>query len=158
MKKLNVKQKNWLISAHVATMAIWVGAALSMIAITLSNQNTPDGDRLYAINSVMKLLDDYIIIPSANLSLLTGGLLCWLTTWGFFKHYWVIVKWIATVTLIVVGSIWLGPWTNAMTSISQTQSLQALQNPIYLFDQKAILVGGIIQTSCLLVIIAISFI
>ncbi len=158
MKKLSVKQKNWLISAHVATMAIWFGAALCMVGITISNQNTPNGEGLYAINSVMKLLDDFVIIPSANLSLLTGGLLCWLTTWGFFKHYWVIVKWIATVTLIVVGSIWLGPWTNAMTSISQTQSLQALQNPIYLFDQKAILVGGIIQTSCLLVIIAISFI
>ncbi len=158
MKKLNVKQKNWLISAHVVMMAIWFGTALSMIGITLSNQNTTNGDQLYAINSVMKLLDDYIIIPSANLSLLTGGLLCWLTTWGFFKHYWVIVKWIATVTLIVVGSIWLGPWTNAMTAISDSQRLEALQNSIYLFERKAILVGGIIQTICLLAIIAVSFI
>ena len=158
MKKLNVKQKNWLISAHVAMMAIWFGTALSMIGITLSTQNTVNEEQLYGINSVMKLLDDYIIIPSANLSLLTGGLLCWLTTWGFFKHYWVIVKWILTVTLIVVGSMWLGPWTNEMTSISESVSLGVLQNSIYLFDQRAILIGGIIQTSFLLFIIVISFI
>jgi hypothetical protein len=158
MKKLSVKQKNWLLSFHVAFGGIWFGTALCMIAIALSNRNTPNGDELYAINSVLKLLDDFVIIPAANLALLTGGLLCWLTIWGFFKYYWVIVKWVATVTLIVFGTLWLGPWTNAMTAISDVQRLQALQNPLYVFDQKAILVGAIIQTSCLLAIIAISVI
>ncbi|WP_414585470.1 hypothetical protein [Scytonema sp. PCC 10023] len=156
MNKLSVKQKNWLLASHVAFGGIWFGTALCMIAIALSNRNTPNGDELYAINSVMKLLDDWVIIPSATLSLITGGLLCWLTIWGFFKHYWVIVKWIATVTLIVTGTIWLGPWTNAITAISAAERIQALQNPLYVFDQNAVLVGAIIQTSCVLVIIGIS--
>ena len=156
MNKLSVKQKNWLLASHVAFGGIWFGTALCMIAIALSNRNTPNGDELYAINSVMKLLDDWVIIPSATLSLITGGLLCWLTIWGFFKHYWVLVKWIATVTLIVTGTIWLGPWTNAMTAISAAQRIQALQNPLYVFDQNAVLVGAIIQTSCVLAIIGIS--
>lgn len=156
MNKLSVKQKNWLLASHVAFGGIWFGTALCMIAIALSNRNTPNGDELYAINSVMKLLDDWVIIPSATLSLITGGLLCWLTIWGFFKHYWVIVKWIATVTLIVTGTIWLGPWTNAITAISSAERIQALQNPLYVFDQNAVLVGAIIQTSCVLAIIGIS--
>ncbi len=157
MKKLKVKQKQWLITLHVAFAGMWFGTALCMIVIALMNRNTPNGDELYAINSVMKLLDDVVIIPSATFSLLTGGLLCWLTIWGFFKHHWVIAKWIGTVTLIVTGTIWLGPWTNAMTAISAEKRLQALQNPLYVFDQKAVLIGAIIQTSCLLLIIAISF-
>ncbi|MGH2414380.1 MAG: hypothetical protein ACREPR_03090 [Brasilonema sp.] len=156
MNKLSVKQKNWLLTFHVAFGGIWFGTALCMIAIALSNQNTPNGDELYAVNAVMKLLDDLVIIPSAVLSLMTGGLLCWLTIWGFFKHYWVIVKWIVTVTLIVTGTIWLGPWTNAITAISDAQRIQALQNPLYVFDQKAVVVGAIIQTLCVLVIIGIS--
>ncbi|WP_026731945.1 hypothetical protein [Fischerella sp. PCC 9605] len=156
MKKLSVKQKNWLLSLHVAFGGIWFGTALCMIAIALSNRNTINGDQLYAINSVMKLLDDFVIIPAANLSLLTGGLLCWLTIWGFFKHYWVIVKWVATVTLIVFGTIWLGPWVNAMTAISQAERLQALQNPLYVFDYKAMLVGAIVQNICILAVIVIS--
>jgi hypothetical protein len=156
MNKLSVKQKNWLLASHVAFGGIWFGTALCMIAIALSNRNTPNGDELYAINSVMKLLDDFVIIPSATLSLITGGLLCWLTIWGFFKHYWVIVKWIATVTLIVTGTIWLGPWTNMMTAISAAERIQALQNPLYVFDQNAVLVGAIIQTLCILAIIGIS--
>ncbi|BAY22560.1 hypothetical protein NIES2100_23230 [Calothrix sp. NIES-2100] len=156
MPKLNVQQKNWLLFAHVASGAIWFGTSLCMLLIALSNRNTANGDELYAINSVLKLLDDFIIIPSAILSSTTGGLLCWLSVWGFFKHYWVIVKWITTVTLIVVGTAWLGPWTNAITATSQAQRLQALQNPLYIWDQQTLIIGGIGQTICLLAIIAIS--
>jgi hypothetical protein len=154
--KLSVKQKNWLLSAHVAFGGIWFGTALCMVAIALSKRHISNGDELYGINSALKLLDDFVIIPSATLSLVTGGLLCWVTIWGFVKHYWVIVKWVATVTLIVTGTIWLGPWVNAMTAISQVERIQALQNPLYVFDQKAVLLGGTIQTFCLLAIIAIS--
>jgi hypothetical protein len=127
-----------------------------MVVVALRNRNTTNGDELFAINSVLKLLDDFVIIPSATLSSITGGLLCWLTIWGFTKHYWIIVKWIATVTLIVVGTAWLGPWTNAITAISQTQRFQALQNPLYIWDQKTVIIGAIAQTISLLAIIGIS--
>lgn len=156
MPKLNVKQKNWLLLVHVAFGSIWFGTALCMVAIALKNTNTTNGDELYAINASLKLLDDFVIIPSANLSLLTGGLLCWLTIWGFFKHYWVIVKWIATVTLISTGTVWLGPWLNAATSISDVERSQALSNPLYTFDIKGVLIGAVIQTLCVLAIIGIS--
>lgn len=156
MKKLSVKPKNWLLSAHVASGSIWLGTALCLVAIALINRDTPNGDELYAINSVLKWLDDWVVIPAATLSLITGGLLSWLTIWGFVKHYWVITKWIATVTLIVTGTIWLGPWVNAMTALSQADRVQALNNPLYVFDHKAVVIGGSIQTACLLAIIAIS--
>ncbi|MEM7726574.1 MAG: hypothetical protein AAF208_09405 [Cyanobacteria bacterium P01_A01_bin.45] len=157
MKKLNVKQKQWLISTHVVFAGTWFGTALCMIAISLMKSDIASGDELYALNAVMKMLDDFVIIPSAILSLLSGTLLCWLTIWGFFKHYWVVAKWVATVTLIVTGTIWLGPWTNAMTSISAEQRLLALENPLYVFDGQAVLIGAIAQTSSLLVVIIISF-
>ncbi|GEM_PF-4325565 len=40
MKKLNAKQKQWLITFHVVFAAMWFGRALSMIAIALMNRNT----------------------------------------------------------------------------------------------------------------------
>ncbi len=58
MKNLNAKQKQWLITVHVAFAAMWFGTALSMIAIALMNRNTTNGDELYAINSVMKLYSE----------------------------------------------------------------------------------------------------
>lgn len=156
MKKLSVRPKNWLVSLHVASGGLWLGAASCIVATAIVKRNTLNGDDLYGINSVLKFIDDWVIIPTAMLSLLTGGLLCWLTIWGFTKHYWVIAKWIATVMLITTGTIWLGPWLNAMTAISETQRLQAFQNPLYVLDQQRVIVGGLIQTGCLLAIIAIS--
>ncbi|NES67143.1 MAG: hypothetical protein F6K24_18765 [Okeania sp. SIO2D1] len=156
--RLTGNQKSWLISAHVISGAIWFGTALSMVMMVIKNLNTTNGDELYAINSVVKLLDDWVVIPAANLSLLTGALICWLTVWGFFKFYWVIIKWVMTVTLITFGSFWLGPWTNAMTSISDTERLQALNNPLFMFDTKGIVIGGSIQILSLIFIFIISFV
>lgn len=156
MPKLTVKQKNWLLAAHVAFAALWTGTVLSMFLLALQNQNSANADVLYALNSAINLLDDYVVIPSAIGSLLTGTFLCWLTIWGFFKHYWVIVKWVATVILIVLGTFWLFPWANAATAISQAQRLQALENPLYTFDAKGVLIGTVMQVACLLVIIAVS--
>ncbi len=156
MKKLSVKAKNWLLSVHVASSGIWLGTALCLVAIAIIKRDTTNGNELYGINSVLKFMDDWVIIPTAMLSLLTGGFLCWLTIWGFTKHYWVIVKWVATVTLIATGTIWLGPWLNGMTAISQAERLQASSNPLYLFDRQGVIIGGLIQTASLLAIIAIS--
>jgi len=156
MKRLSVKQKNWLVSVHVIMGATWFGTAICMIVISLMNVSNDNGDVLYALNSTLKTLDDIIIIPTATASLVTGALLSWLTIWGFFKHYWVIAKWIGTVTLITVGTIWLGPWVNTITSISEAERLQALANPLYAFDAKGALIVGIIQTASVAFIIAIS--
>lgn len=82
MPKLNVKQKNWLLSAHVSFAALWTGTVLSMFALAVSNQQSNNADVLSALNSAINLLDDYVVIPSAMGSLLTGTLLCWLTIWG----------------------------------------------------------------------------
>lgn len=95
---------------------MWLGAAFCIVATAIIKRDIPNGDERYAINSVLKFIDDWVIIPTAMLSLLIGGLLSWLTIWGFTKHYWVIVKWIATVALITTGTIWLGPWLNAITA------------------------------------------
>jgi hypothetical protein len=154
--KLNVQQKNWLVYAHIATAGIWFGTGLCMVIIALHNLKTTNGDELYILNTVMQLLDEVVIIPAATASLITGALLSGLTNWGFVKYYWVITKWIATLSLIIFGTFWLGPWTNAITSISQELRSQALQNPLYMFDDRATIMGGIVQTICLLALIAIS--
>jgi hypothetical protein len=156
MKRLSVKPKNWLLSLHVASGGIWLGTALCLVLVAIVKGSTANGDELYGINAALKLLDDWVIIPAATLSLITGGFLCWLTIWGFTKHYWVIVKWIATVALITVGTIWLGPWLNAMTAISQSDRLSALTNPLYIFDRQGVIIGGLIQTACVTAIVIIS--
>jgi hypothetical protein len=40
--KLNVKQKNWLVSAHVASGAIWLGTGLCLVIMGVKNVDAPN--------------------------------------------------------------------------------------------------------------------
>lgn len=157
MAQLTGKAKLWLVSSHVVIAAVWFGTALTMVAIGLyANQNS-SGDALYTVQSLLAYLNDYLLMPAATLSILSGTALCVLTVWGFFKHYWVIAKWVGTVTVITAISGWVGPWVYAATDIADAERLNALQNPLFLFDQKAAVIGGGLEVMALLGLILISF-
>ncbi len=156
MSKLSVNQKKWLLFPHVGFAALWTGAVLSMFLLSLRNTTSANADVLNTLNSVINLLDDWIVIPSAIGSVVTATLLCWVTNYGFTKFYWVITKWFLTTGLVVFGTFWLFPWGNTAERLSAQDGLQALSDPIYQFDAKGVLLGTIIQVLCLCVIIGIS--
>lgn len=156
MPKLSIKQKNWLLSAHISFAALWTGAVMSMFLLSLRNTKSVDADVLNALYSAINLLDDWIVIPSAIGSVVTATFLCWMTNYGFTKFYWVITKWILTTGLVVFGTFWLFPWGNAAEKLSGQEGLQVLSNPIYRFDAQGVLFGTVIQVFTLTVIIGIS--
>ena len=82
-----------------------------------SNKNAPLAIS-YAIANLCKQIDDQLIIPFAMLSLITGLALCAMTSWGFVKHWWVVVKGLMTVSFIVFGTVALGPWLNKSAEIA----------------------------------------
>ncbi len=67
----------------------------------------------------MIFIDNYIIIPAAIGSCLTGLIYSHLTKWGYVKYYGVMVKWILTIVFIIIGFFWLIPWLNNMLEISE---------------------------------------
>ncbi len=156
MPKLSIKQKNWLLSAHVSFAALWTGAVLSMFLISLRNIKSVDAEVLNALDSAINLLDDWIVIPSAIGSVVTATLLCWMTNYGFTKFYWVITKWVLTSGLVIFGTFWLFPWGNAAENLSGQEGLLALSNPVYGFEAKGVLFGTLVQVISLIAIIGIS--
>ncbi|WP_242067294.1 hypothetical protein [Leptolyngbya sp. FACHB-711] len=153
---LSLQQKNWVLALHIGFAALWTGTVFSMFLIALRNHRTANADILFALNSVINLLDDFIVIPAAIGSVVTATLLCWQTNYGFLKFYWVITKWILTTGLIIFGTFWLFPWGNTAEAIAQSEGLGAFNNSIYRFDAKGVLIGSVIQVSFLFVIIVIS--
>lgn len=154
--KLPANQRNWLLSLHIATGGLWFGTALCSVALAMSISVLDPDDALHGINLARNILGEYIIVPAAIFSVITGILLCSFTNWGFFKHYWVMTKQLATLILIVIGSVWLGPLTKQMTAISESGQPQVLQDSNYLSLQKIVTLGGALQTLVLLAIIVVS--
>lgn len=154
--KLSINQRNWLLSLHIATGGLWFGTAFCSVALALSIVLLNPGDAIHGINLARNIIGQYIIVPAAVFSVITGVLLCSFTNWGFFKHYWVIAKQLITLLLIVLGSVWLGPMTKEMTSLSEVGRSQVLQNPDYLALQNTVTFGGTLQTLVLLAVIIVS--
>lgn len=148
--QLGLRGKAWLKGFHILFASLWIGAAVSMVLLNLVRGHISSGDEIWAVNVSIKLLDDYIIIPSAFGCLITGFLFSLLTNWGFLKFNWVIVKYIINITAILFGTFFLGPWVNGMESISKVERLAALQNPVYLHAIKMNAAFGAIQAFTLI--------
>lgn len=155
MKKLPSKQKNWLVGFHVFFAGIWLGAGVCMVLVLLAS-NPDSGDAVHTVNAVLKLIDDFIIIPTAIGSLLTGLLISWLTNWGFFRFTWVTAKWILTVASILFGTFFLGPWLNGMEAISATERAMALHNEVYLHYRQMNTLFAPVQIASLVFMVFIS--
>lgn len=134
--------KHWLKSIHLIFSVIWLGAAISMNVLRFAW--TPAGSSdLYAVDHSIALIDDWVVVPSAWGSLLTGLLESWLTSWGFFKYRWVTVKWLVTVAIMIYAPLFISQWDREIQAISKVEGLFALQNPTYLHDRFLYTLSGL---------------
>ncbi|MBC9784329.1 hypothetical protein H1S01_07370 [Heliobacterium chlorum] len=157
MKALGPRGVSWLKSFHIFVSGVWVGAGICMIMISYFGRPA-NGDELYATNAAAKLIDDFVVIPAAISSLLTGLVYSVFTKWGFFKHRWVTVKWVVTVFSILFGTFFLGPWLNDATSIAASERWMALNNPIYVHSITMNRYFGTMQVASLIFLVFISVI
>lgn len=111
MKTLNATGLKVLKAIHLLSAIGWTGAGICML-ILLFNPPLGNADRMYMYSRVLKILDDYVIIPSANGIIITGILYGIFTKWGFFRYRWLIVKWIITIFMLVSGTFIMGPCIN----------------------------------------------
>jgi uncharacterized membrane protein len=133
MKKpraLGPKSKQWLKGLHITFSVVWLGAAICMNVLRFAWTPTSDGE-IYAVNQMVVVLDEWVIIPSALGALATGALESWMTPWGFFRYRWVSIKWIVTVAVMLYAPLFQAQWAKEMAAISKLEGLMALQNPVY---------------------------
>lgn len=157
MKKLTPKGLRWLKGFHLLAASCWIGGALALLTLYFLKSGISDGGELYGVNRSIHHVDmNIVVLPGAVGSLLTGLVYSLFSHWGFFRHRWITVKWVATVAAIVFGTFWLGPWETAMMEISGKLGISALQDPAYLRSQYLNLAFGGLQTATLIVLVFIS--
>ena len=146
MARIGRKGRLWLRGFHTFFFVSWIGAQICEAIITLVVGSAPDASALHTYYTILSLLDYSIIIPCAVLTLITGLLLCWLTTWGFFKNGWVIYSLVAAIVVMVVGAIWLAPGKAELLAISEREGLAALQSPVYASTWNTVAVFNVVVT------------
>jgi uncharacterized membrane protein len=157
MPKLKAKGLKWLKSFHLIAVSCWVGGAVSLILLYFLKNGVAEDGVLYGINRSIHHVDmAVVVIPGAFGCLATGLIYSLFSDWGFFKHTWLIFKWIITVTAILFGTFFLGPWESTMMEISGKLGMSSLSDQAYLYNEKMNLTFGTIQVLVLMATIFIS--
>ncbi|MEV0390502.1 hypothetical protein [Nonomuraea sp. NPDC050643] len=90
------------LTAHVTASVGWLGAVLVFLALAIVGLTSPDAPTVRAVFVAMEPAAWYALVPLAGASLLTGLVQSLGTTWGLFRHYWVLFKLLINVGAIVV--------------------------------------------------------
>ena len=154
---LSTNGQKWLKVLHLISVCCWLGGALALYILYFPKASVESDGEIYGINRAIQWVDmGIVIIPGACGCFLTGLLYSWKTKWGFFKHRWILVKWIITISLISFGTAVLGPMEKEMLALSYQLGLSSLTDPTYRAVEDWKMVFGTIQSAFLVVLIVLS--
>ena len=86
---------------HVVSSVGWVGAVVAYLALVAATLTSGDAQTVRAAFLAMEVTF-FALVPLALVALLTGVVQSLGTTWGLFRHYWVVFKLFLTVLATVV--------------------------------------------------------
>lgn len=155
-RKLTVRQKKALVSAHILFSVALLGSAFCLLALGIAAAVTDDGAVLRAAYLGMGVLQERLVRVGAIGAAVTGVLLSILTHWGLTRFYWIIVKEVGTVLSIGLGLVAMGTWTRQAIALTTAHGLEAVSNPAYIVNQRMLLAGIAVQIVSLSALVVIS--
>ena len=91
-----------VLTAHVITSVGWLGAVVAYLALDLAAVTSGDPDVARAAFVAMDVVVTSAVVPLALASLVIGVVNALGTSWGLFRHYWVVTKLLLTLVATVV--------------------------------------------------------
>jgi uncharacterized membrane protein len=157
MPKLSARGLKWLKGFHLIAVSCWIGGGFALVLLYFLKNGVTDGGVLYGINQSTHHVDwVVVIIPGAFGCLTTGLLFSVCSNWGFFRHTWIVFKWIITILAILFGSYFLGPWETAMVEISGKLGIASLRSPEYLYNERMHVIFAAVQLLALFTMVFVS--
>jgi hypothetical protein len=96
--------RKFALTVHVTSSVGWFGAVAVFLALAVSGMISQDRELVRAAYLAMELTTQFVIVPLAFVSGLSGVVSSLITRWGLLRYYWVLVKLVITIlaTLILL--------------------------------------------------------
>jgi hypothetical protein len=94
--------RKFALTAHVVASVGWLGAVAVFLAHAVLGVTSENPQTVRAVYLVMEPAAWFVLVPLAFASLLTGLVQSLGTTWGLFRHYWVVFKLLINVFATIV--------------------------------------------------------
>ena len=93
------------LTAHVIASVGWLGAVIAFLNLSVTGLTSQDPQTVRGAYLVMERTGWAVLVPLSLASLLTGLISSLGSTWGLFRHYWVLFKLainlVATIVLLL---------------------------------------------------------
>jgi hypothetical protein len=99
--------RKFALTAHITTTVGWLGAVVAFLALAVVGLTSQDAQTVRGAYLVMEPTAWIVLVPLAIASFLTGIVQSLGTTWGLFRHYWVLFKLLITVFATLVLLIYM---------------------------------------------------
>jgi hypothetical protein len=99
--------RKFALTAHVTTTVGWLGAVIVFLALAVVGLTSQDAPTVRGAYLVMEPAAWFVLVPLSLASLLSGIVQSLGTTWGLFRHYWVLFKLLIAVVAIIVLLIYM---------------------------------------------------
>ncbi|MEV6108931.1 DUF2269 domain-containing protein [Streptomyces sp. NPDC051940] len=101
---------------HVVVSVGWLGLSLGLLALSIAGYTSGSAAVAEASYRSMKVFTDWLILPIAFTTLLSGVLLSLGTVWGLARHRWVWIKFWLTLIATTATVFSLRPAVNSAAS------------------------------------------
>jgi hypothetical protein len=125
--------RKFALTAHVTASVGWLGAVGGSLALSIAGLASRDPQLVRAAYLMLKVIGEFVLVPLAFASLLTGLVGSLGTQWGLFRHYWVLAKLVMNLFAVIVLLLYMqtiGYLAGAAAKItSSSRGLLELRNP-----------------------------
>jgi hypothetical protein len=140
--------RKFALTAHVTSTVGWLGAVIGFLALAISGLTSRDAQTVRGAYLAMELIGWYVLVPLCVASLLTGLVMSLGTSWGLFRHYWVLIKFLITI----VSALILFMYTRTLSYLGalaadMTLSVDDLRNPSPVLHSGLALLALLVATT-----------
>jgi hypothetical protein len=138
---LRPRLRRLALTAHVTSSVAWLGAVTAFLGLAVVGLTGHDTETVRGAYLVMEPAAWFVLVPLAFASLLTGVVQALGTTWGLFRHYWVLFKLLITVISTAVLMVYMETFdVLAETAADKSADLDAVRNASPLLHAAAAIV------------------
>ena len=112
--------RKFVLTSHVMFSVGWIGALAGFLALAVAGLIAQDAVTVRSAYLAMDMVNRFVIVPAALLSLLTGVVQVLGTPWGLIRHYWVLFKFLIVVTATFMLLLKTGPIGDMARAAAET--------------------------------------
>ena len=101
--------RKFVLTLHVMSSVGWLGAVAAFLALAVAGLASGDAETGRAAYVAMDVAAWYVIVPLSFASPITGLVQSLGTSWGLFRQYWVLVKFLMTLPSTLLLMVHMGP-------------------------------------------------